>query len=67
MSTTIESELRLLLTPAEAAKALGISIRTLDQLVAEDRLPAVRLRPGGNRRFRRSDLMRLAQETKEER
>ncbi|PZE73448.1 transcriptional regulator [Curtobacterium sp. MCBD17_019] len=46
----------LLLTPAEAAKALGIGRSTLYALLADGTLPSVKI--GAARRVRSSDLRR---------
>lgn len=47
-----------LLSPAQAADELGVSLRTLDRYVAQGRIVPART-PGGHRRFRRADLARL--------
>jgi len=47
-----------LLSPSDAADALGVSLRTLARYAAQGRLPVYRT-PGGHRRFRRDDLERL--------
>lgn len=49
-----------LLTKGEAARLLGISERTLDRMIADDELRAVRLR--GRVRIHRADLERFAYE-----
>jgi excisionase family DNA binding protein len=48
-----------LLTPAEAAEALAISVSQLDRLVKAGVIRPVRLTKNGNRRFRVADLARL--------
>jgi excisionase family DNA binding protein len=45
---------RLLLTKSEAAERLGVSVRSIERLVASGQLPQVQL--GGLARFRASDL-----------
>jgi len=60
--TTTTDEVRLL-TPAEAANALAISISQLDQLVKAKVVTPVRLTPTGNRRLRVADLAALVNET----
>ena len=65
MTTTLEDELQLL-TPAQAAKTLAISRKTLDRLCEAGALKPVRLFPNGNRRFRISDIHALVVETKED-
>ena len=57
MTTTLD-EVRLL-TPAEAAEALAISVSQLDRLVKQNVIGPVRLTKNGNRRFRVADLARL--------
>lgn len=44
----------LLVTPADAAKALGISRSTLYELVAAEAIPSVKI--GASRRLRTADL-----------
>lgn len=55
---------RVLLTPSEAARVLGVSPRTIRAMIADGRLRALDLaasdRPHGRRwRIRRRDLVRL--------
>lgn len=50
-----------LLTPAQAAALIGISPDTLGQWARDGVLPSQRTRPGGHRRFRRSDVLALIQ------
>jgi len=57
MTTTLD-EVRLL-TPAEAADALAISVSQLDRLVQSGMLKPVRLTKNGHRRFRIVDLAAL--------
>jgi excisionase family DNA binding protein len=59
---TLEREVRLLATPAQAERAPGISRKTLDRLVEEGVLTVVRLHGRGHRRFRWRDLNQLAEE-----
>jgi excisionase family DNA binding protein len=47
-----------LLTPAQASAVLGVTVQTLRRYDREGRLPSTRT-PGGQRRFRRSDLAAL--------
>lgn len=63
MTTTLD-EVQLL-TPAEAAEALAISVSQLDRLVKAGVIRPVRLTPNANRRFRVADLAALVT-TKEE-
>jgi excisionase family DNA binding protein len=48
-----------LLSPAEAAARLGVSVRTLSRYVADGRLPEPRRTAGGHRRFSADDLQRI--------
>lgn len=50
-----------LLSPAEAAGRLGVSVRTLDRYVAQGLIRPLRT-PGGHRRFRPADLDRLVEQ-----
>ena len=63
METTLERDVPLLATPAQVERALGISRKTLNRLVEMKVIEPVRLAPGGNRRFRWSDVARLAKES----
>ena len=55
-----------LLTPAEAAEALAISVSQLDRLVKAGVVKPVRLTTNGNRRFRVADLAALVTTQEEE-
>ena len=57
--TTLE-EIQLV-PPGETCRLLAVSRRQLDNLVAVGVLTPVRLRPGGNRRFRLRELERLVE------
>lgn len=46
------------LSTAQAAQVAGVSIRTIDRYVADQRLSCLRL-PSGHRRFRREDVEAL--------
>ena len=65
-STIERDDVRLLATPAQVERALGISRKTLNRLVEQGVLRPVRLVPGGNRRFRWSDLSALVEATNDE-
>jgi excisionase family DNA binding protein len=47
-----------LLSPAQASALIGVSVQTLRRYDREERLASVRT-PGGQRRFRRSDVLAL--------
>lgn len=51
-----------LIRPAEAARLAGVDIRTLARWVADGRL-AARRTVGGQRRYRRADIIRLTAAT----
>ena len=55
LNLSAEFDRTRLLTPAEAAEFLSISIRSVKRLVARDELPCVRV--GGSMRFCFSDLL----------
>jgi excisionase family DNA binding protein len=57
---TLQRPLRLLLTPAEAAKALGISRTSLYQLLMRKEIPSIRV--GGSRRVPIAALQRYIEE-----
>lgn len=48
-----------LLSPAEAARLLGVTTKTLGRWVHIGKITAV-VTPGGHRRYRREDVERLA-------
>lgn len=48
-----------LLQPHDAAALLGVTADTLRRYANEGVLPSQRVRPGGHRRFRRSDVEAL--------
>jgi excisionase family DNA binding protein len=52
---------KMLVTPREAAEALGVSIHTLRRAIREGRVPAVRPLAGRSVRVRVADVMRLAE------
>ena len=54
-STTLDSDNSLLITLAEAAASLRLSKRTVSRLIADGRVPALRV--GKSLRLRRSDLL----------
>lgn len=64
MSATLEDV--QLLRSREAAAALEISVRQLDNLVTRGVLSPVRLTEGGHRRFRLRDLAALVAATHKE-
>lgn len=47
-----------LLSPAQASALIGVSVQTLRRYDREGRLASVRT-PGGQRRFRRSDVLAI--------
>lgn len=47
-----------LLSPAQASALIGVSVQTLRRYDREGRLASVRT-PGGQRRFRRSDVLTI--------
>ena len=65
MSTDVLDDVRLL-RAREAAEVLSVSIRSLDKLVDDGHLRAVKLHPTGHRRFRVRDLAALVAATKED-
>jgi len=50
-----------MVSAAEAIELLDISRKTLDRIVAQGKLPTIRLGPGpkAHRRFRRDDVLAL--------
>jgi excisionase family DNA binding protein len=48
-----------MIRPAEAARMLGVTTRTVANWTDDGKLHAIRL-PGGSRRYRRADIAALA-------
>jgi len=56
-----EAYAQMLLMRKEAARALGVGVRTFDKIVDAGVLKPVRLRPGGRRYYRSADVAKLAE------
>jgi hypothetical protein len=66
-AATIErDDVRVLATPAQVERALGISRKTLNRLVEMKVIEPVRLAPNSNRRFRWADVAALVANDEEE-
>ena len=52
----------MLLTKQQLAELLGVSVRSVDRMVAAGTAPTVTLLPNGRRRWRRGDVRRWLEE-----